>query len=205
MGRIQTLLGVCALGAALALGGCGRSSDDAELAKLDNQLVGSDTDPALNSALQDQILVDPSLSQQSNRNAVRPPESPVQAQYPSGGPIQGAPSGCGAEFEYAAGWANRLPAPFAIYPGSRLTEAAANNQGDCRMRVVTFTSSAAADQLLGWYQARVEAAGYSAERQRRGEDLVLAGTEAQGEGAYFLIVTPRSGGAEVALITNQGV
>ena len=198
--RIATCLGMAALGAALALGGC-QGSEDEELAQLDNQLVASETDPALNSALQDQILVDPALSQQSNRNAVRTPGGPVQAQYPGG---RATEAGCAAgNFDYAAGWANRLPAPFAVYPGGRVTEAAANNEGDCRMRVVTFTSGEAPERVLGWYQARAESAGYSAERQARGGDLILAGVSAD-DGAYYLIVTPRSNGADVALITNQG-
>jgi hypothetical protein len=70
------------LAAALTLAGCNRGGDDGNLASLDNQLT-NDADPALTSALQDQIAVDPELVQQSNRNAVRPPETPNQAQYPA--------------------------------------------------------------------------------------------------------------------------
>ena len=43
---------------------------------------GKDADPALTSTLEDQILVDPALAQQSNNNTVRPSETPTQAQYP---------------------------------------------------------------------------------------------------------------------------
>ena len=203
-GRIGKRVGLGMLGAVLLLGACGRNSDD-ELAQLDNQLVGNETDPALNSALQDQILVDPTLSQQSNRNAVRPPETPVQAQYPGKTELAREAAACGAEFEYAAGWANRLPAPFAVYPGSRLTEAAANNANGCRMRVVTFTTRDAADRIVGWYQGRATSAGYTAERQARGADQILAGVDGRTDGAYFLIVTPKAGGSDVALITNNGI
>lgn len=203
-GRIAKLVGLGTLGAALLLGACGRNSDD-ELAQLDNQLVGNETDPALNSALQDQILVDPTLSQQSNRNAVRPPETPVQAQYPGKAELAKEASACGGEFEYAAAWANRLPAPFAVYPGSRLTEAAANNSNECRMRVVTFSTRDPAERVLGWYRDRAIAAGYSSERQARDADQILAGVHGQNGGAYFLIVTPKAGGSDVALITNNGI
>ena len=59
-------------------------------------------------------------------------------------------------------------------------------------------------QLLDWYQAKVEGAGFSAERQTRDGDQILAGTGPSG-GAYYLIVTPRARGADVALITNNGI
>ena len=80
--RIAFPLRPAILIAVMMLAACGSASDETELASLDNQIVGNDADPALTSALEDQILVDPTLSQQSNRNAVRPPESPVQAPYP---------------------------------------------------------------------------------------------------------------------------
>ena len=50
----------------LTLSACG-SSDDAELAAIDSKIGGkNDTDPALTAALEDQIMVDPTLSAQSN-------------------------------------------------------------------------------------------------------------------------------------------
>ena len=51
---------------------------------------------------------------------------------------------CGARFDYGAQWASRLPAEFPAYPGGRVTEAAGNDHGDCRMRVVTFTTARSA-------------------------------------------------------------
>jgi hypothetical protein len=85
MPKLTRLLSFSALSAALALAACNRG-DEGNLASLDNQLVGNDADPALTSALQDQILVDPSLANQSNRAAVRPAETPTQAQYPAAQP-----------------------------------------------------------------------------------------------------------------------
>ena len=82
--RLSNLLRCTALAVALALAACGADQDAGNLASLDNSLVGNDADPALTSALQDQIAVDPNLVNQSNRNAVRPPETPTQAQYPAG-------------------------------------------------------------------------------------------------------------------------
>lgn len=209
--RFFVQISMAALAAAFSLAACDRKSDDADLAALDNQIVGNETDPALTSALQDQILVDPTLSQQSNRTAVRPAESPTQAQYPMPGggraaALRESVSGgeCGADFDYNMAWANRLAPGFAVYPGSRITEAAANNREGCGLRVVTFASNEASQRLLDWYHNRAVNAGYSSEHQLRGGDHVLAGSNEQSGGAFFLIVTPRGSGADVALITSNG-
>jgi hypothetical protein len=193
--------------ATLSIFACNRS-DDAELAKIDNQIAGNEADPALTSALEDQIMVDPTLTQQSNRNAVRPPERPAQAQYPAGQPKGDQSSavnsgGCASgAFDYNPQWAQQLGPDFAVYPGGKLTEAAANNQGDCRMRVVTFTTGDAAERVLDWYRGRAQSAGYSAEQQQREGDQILAGANQQKGGAYYLIVTPQQSGSEVAVIVN---
>lgn len=67
--------------AALILAGCGASPDpDADLARLDNELAADAADPArdpqLAQSIGDQITVDPRLVQQSNANAIRPPNRP---------------------------------------------------------------------------------------------------------------------------------
>jgi hypothetical protein len=206
------------------LAGCSRGSDD-NLAAIDNELIANGTDPALTSALEDQIMVDPNLVQQSNPNSVRPPETPVQAQYPadaapggSGGHVQSVAAGtgastggpamppsaaaCGAPFDYGMAWAGRLPAEFPAYPGGRVTEAAGNDHGGCRMRVVTYITADPANRVLEFYRSLASRAGFSAEQQERGGDQVLGGTN--GDRAYYLIVTPARAGSEIALIVNNG-
>jgi hypothetical protein len=229
--RAATFIRIAALGAALSLGACGDNSS--ELANIDNQIVGNDADPALTSALEDQIMVDPALSQQSNRNAVRPPETPTQAQYPLPqggqpgarpaavrGPGAGAGSssgvvaqaggggevgiaGCGPDFDYNMRWARALPAALPVYPGSRITDAAGSDAANCRARVVTFTTADDWQRVLNYYTGRAARAGYTAEHQRREGDHILAGTNS-GAGAFFLIITPAGNGSEVALIAKQG-
>ena len=217
------LLRSAAFAGLLALAACGRG-DQNNLAEMDNSLIGNGADPALTSALEDQILVDPNLVQQTHPNSVRPPETPVQAQYPAdstGGTAGGAgaagqvrqaaaggdggapiPSACGGNFAYGNEWANRLPAEFPSYPGGRVTEAAGSDRGDCHMRVVTFTTSDPYDRVLEHYRSLADRAGFSAEQQTRGGDQVLGGT--RGEAAYYLIVTPIQSGSDVALIVNNG-
>ena len=212
--RLSTLR-CTALATALALAACGQSQE-ANLAGLDNSLVGNDADPALTSALQDQIAIDPNLVNQSNRNAVRPPESPTQAQYPSGqsGAAAGGAQASGAagtdcqapdQFNYNRAWANRLPGALPVYPGGRIAEAAGNNHGNCRSRVVTFTTADAPQRVLAFYQDRASKGGYSANRQARGGDQVLGGVSERDGAAFYLIVTPLpSGGSDVALIADNG-
>jgi hypothetical protein len=200
-----------ALAALLALAAC--SGQDANLAALDNELLANGADPALTAALEDQILVDPNLVQQSHPNSVRPPETPIQAQYPPGPdptrPQQAsaggnAATGCAAgNFDYGMQYARQLPAGFPAYPGGRVTEAAANNNNGCHMRVVTFTTGDAHQRVLDFYRTAAARAGYSAEQQQRGGDLVLAGVNGRTDGAFYLIVTPAANGSEVALIVND--
>ena len=212
------LLGIAAAAAVLSLGACQQRAQDAELAKIDNQITGKDADPALTSALEDQILVDPALTQQSNKNAVRPPETPTQAQYPlpeqRRGQVQGRGAGgdaraqgivdCGPKLEYSTQWARSLPAAFSVYPGAKLTDAAGSDLEGCKMRVVTFTTSAPAERVLEHYRSRAGQAGYSAEHQMREGDHILSGSRSGSDSAFYLILTPKGGGSEVALIASEG-
>ncbi|HYI65247.1 MAG TPA: hypothetical protein VEW71_10215 [Allosphingosinicella sp.] len=210
-----------ALAGLTLLAACGGSADN-NLAAIDNELVANGADPALTSALEDQLMVDNNLNQQAHPNSVRPPETPMQAQYPadagsgqsgarvrrtaaSGGGGGAAPpsaSECGAPFDHGPQWAGRMPREFPAYPGGRVTEAAGNDNGDCRMRVVTFTTSDPHSRVLEHYRSLAARAGYTAEHQVRGGDQVLGGT--RDESAFYLIVTPARAGSQVALIVNNG-
>ena len=199
-----------ALGLALALAACG-SGDGNNLTELDNELLGNGADPALTSALNDQILTDPNLAQQSNRNAARPADAPVQAQYPAGSDARvsrasadNMASACGAPFEYGPQWAGQLPRQFPPYPGGRVTEAAGVDRGGCHMRVVTFVTRDPYNRVLEHYRSLAARAGFTAEHQVRGGDQVLGGTQEASDGAYYLIVTPVREGSEVALIVKNG-
>lgn len=207
-----------AVAALLALAACGGAPEN-NLADLDNELMGNGVDPALTSALEDQILVDPDLVQQNQPHSARPAEAPVQAQYPGGpdaeqiirnaraggsggGAAAGGVSRCGGDFARGPEWARRLPAEFPLYPGATLEEAAGQDRGECRMRVATFTTGDPHARVLEYYRSHAARAGFSAEQQRRGDAYVLGGT--RGNAAYYLIVTPAESGSSVALIVNRG-
>ena len=72
----------------LALLACAKREEDRNLDSLDNELVEAGSggtnvsDPAMTSALQDQIMVDPALAQQSNADSVRPPAQPYSGGVP---------------------------------------------------------------------------------------------------------------------------
>jgi hypothetical protein len=206
--RALPLLRFAALAAALALAACnlfgGREKNVAD--------AGNDADPALASALNDSILVDSNLAGQANRNAGR---GPAQTQYPTAAAdspgaqrqlAAGGASGCAApdRFDYNMRWAGHLSPDFPVYPGARVTEAAANNQAGCSTRAITFTTSEGWQRILDWYHTKAVRAGYSSEHQLRDGDHVLGGANERSGGAFYLIVTPKPNGSEVALIANNG-
>ena len=190
-----------ALAGLLALAACA-SGEENNLAALDNELMANGVDPALTSALEDQILVDPDLAQQSQPNSARPAEAPIQAQYPNGEQARLGASRCGPDFVRGPEWAQRLPREFPVYPGAQVTEAAGVDAGRCQMRVVSFTTSDPFARVLEYYRSHADRAGFSVEQQRRGEAHVLGGV--RGDAAYYLLVTPMERGADVALIVNRG-
>lgn len=78
------------LAAPFALAACGTANpSDENLDSLDAELTNATAaakpanDPALMSALEDQIMVDPALAQQSNADALRPAGQPYSAQVPA--------------------------------------------------------------------------------------------------------------------------
>jgi hypothetical protein len=110
---------------------------------------------------------------------------------------------CTGKLDYAMGWANRMPADFAIYPRANVKEAAGVDKGQCNIRVVNFTTPAALKNVVDFYYTKARRGGYSAEYQLRGDDYVLGGTK--GEAAYVLFLKPMAnGGTEVDIVANGG-
>jgi hypothetical protein len=209
--RAFPMLRLAALAAALALSACSWFKGD------DQANAANDADPEIAAALNDQILVDGNLDNQSNRNGGRAPVGPGNSRYPApeaAGPGGGKGSDAAAtlgkncadaaRFDYNMSWARRLAPNFPVYPGGLVTEAAANNQSGCSTRVVTFTTADDWQHILDWYHTRAVRAGYSSEHQLRDGDHVLAGANDKDNGAFYLIVTPKPKGSEVALIANNG-
>jgi hypothetical protein len=84
-----------ALLATLALGACGKEKGNS-LDAIDRELAGdagngAASDPALTSALGDQIMVDPALAQQSGEHSARGPVGPAQTPVPPSAPTSPTP------------------------------------------------------------------------------------------------------------------
>jgi hypothetical protein len=229
----------------LALAACSSNSGNDG----DDSASANGVDPALASALQQQIMVDPALGQQSNGDTVRPPNQPASGGVPADGvaaagaikdgELMHAPaavtadksckecaaareattlgglaarqkdartSGCAANLQYAAAWANRLPPDLPLYPQARVTEAAGTETGQCALRVVSFSSPQPMQAMLDWYYTKAVRAGYTSEHQVDGEEHILGGTRERDSGAYVLFMTSRpDGGTDIDLVANNGV
>lgn len=176
------------------LGACSPQAQNSTDA-LDNELVnGISADPALTSALGNQIVVDPALARGAK---------PAAGSAPGGNVTPGrklAASGDGCDFKPGFAWATKLPDAVALYPGAKVSEAAGSDAAGCRRRIVSFTAAVPPAKLLEHYRARVTAAGYSAEHLVENGANVLGGT--RGEAAYYLTIRPASGGSAVDLVAN---
>lgn len=242
------------LALALPLAACGNEkANDAAVADLDNKLVGPGSDPEVNAALNDRILVDPDLTDNANANAVKAATKPLSDASPADGGYEGdasiealdgaklmrAPKAtvvtaeectncgdrrastlgglaadqgvtrgkgtCDAKLQYGASWANRMPAEFPVYPQGRVKEAGGVDGGICDIRVVSFATSAAMQNVIDYYYTRARKSGYNAEHQIRAGEHVLGGTRDNDGGAYFITFNAKAGGGTVVdIVANNG-
>ncbi len=242
-----TLTALLAIAMASGLAACGQEDGNSDVAELDAKLAGK-SDPAVNGALNDRILVDPDLTDGANVNTVKGANKPLNgATLPNDVSVealdnaklmrapkatvvaaedcqscgeqrprtlgamadeQGAKRGkgtCDAKLQYGAGWANRLPPEFPVYPGSRVKEAAGVDGGICDIRVTSFTTSASMQGVIDYYYTRARKSGFSAEHQLRAGEHVLGGTRDVDGGAYFITFNPATGGGtSVDIVANNG-
>jgi hypothetical protein len=215
-----------ALALALAtLTACG-GSDTAKLDELDARLGNkADADPALTMALEDQIMVDPQLTQQANDDAIRPAERPVQSPIPpgEGGPARAKPgetlgalaakqaqiakdrfNGCLLDVDYSAGWAARLPRELPMFPKSRVVEAAGSNNGSCGLRAVSYSAPAAPAMVAKFYDILGQRAGYRTATGNENGGLMVSGSRASDGSAFYAIVQPAAGGSATDFVSNRG-
>lgn len=193
-----------ALAALALLSACGKPKPAANsLDAMDEQLVNGAVvaDTPANKALAADIRVDPSktgkhqpgdraatvsLAQAAqNQRDGRPAMPAVTEDGDPGG------SGCLGGLDYSNGWATRLPADLPMHPSAKLQEAAGHD-GGCQARVVSFTVPGDRGQVIGWYEAKAKASGYSAGRDDKNGDWNLAGDK--GDTAYYIMVGPAAGG-----------
>ncbi len=209
---------------ALALAACG-GKDDAE--EIDNRIAAkSDADPALTASLEDQIMVDTSLSGQANADAVRPGKEPKQSPVPADEPVRdlsAAPAttlgslaakqgemsrdsfnGCGLSVSYSAGFAAKIPADLPAYGGSKVVEAAGSDENGCALRAVTYAAPASADALVKHYADAAAKAGYSVAVKDEGKGKIVSGKRAADGGSFYVIVEGQGAASTADLVVNNG-
>lgn len=74
----------------LSLVACGSAENGEDAAALDEKLTGKGSDPAMNGALEDRILVDPALAESSNSNMVKAPDQPLDGSVPPDNGYEGS-------------------------------------------------------------------------------------------------------------------
>ena len=112
---------------------------------------------------------------------------------------------CDAKLQYGAAWANRMPPEFPVYPRGRVKEAGGVDGGICDIRVASFTTSAAMQNVIDYYYTRARKSGYNAEHQIRAGEHVLGGTRDNDGGAFFITFNKAAGGGTaVDIVANNG-
>lgn len=253
--RTTFKLPMLALCAVLVLSACGKTAgDEAAVAALDEKLTGKGSDPAMNAALDDRILVDPDMTDSANVNVVKTADKPLSGALPPDNGYEGAiASGeeldavkmlrapkptvvaaqdcqncgenrgvtlgalaaeagvtrgkgtCDAKLQYGAAWASRMPFEFPVYPKSRVKEAGGVEGGICDIRVASFTTSAARQDVVDYYYTRAKRSGFTADYELRAGEHILGGTRDNDGGAYAITFTALSGGGTaVEIVANNG-
>jgi hypothetical protein len=201
-----------ALALLFAAAGCHKAPPPANsLDALDNDLVNgtvADESPA-NRALASAIRVDPAKTGHHAGRIARITERQAhgQAAMPpvtenGEGSLVDAGSGCLGGLVYANSWATKLPADLPMHPAAKLAEAAGHD-GVCQARAVSFAVPGDRGQLLGWYQAKAKAAGYSVGRADDADDWILTGRK--GAAVYHIILgAPDHGETPVDYVWTNG-
>jgi hypothetical protein len=243
----------------IALSACGKQKADVDaVAALDEKLTGKGSDPAMNAALDDRILVDPNLTDSANLTTVTEAQQPLNGALPADNGYEGstptaadisadlqntkllrAPAPrivgpedckscgenravtlggmaddqgvrrskgtCDAKLQYGANWATRMPPEFPVYPKGRVKEAGGVDGGICDIRVVSFTTSAARQDVVDYYYSRAKHGGFTADYEIRAGEHMLGGIRNADDGAYVVTFDAGpNGGTAVNIVANNG-
>lgn len=111
--------------------------------------------------------------------------------------------GCVSQAVYGDHWAREMPAPFTLYPGARLVEAAAVAGERCALRVISFTTPDAPGTVIAHYAARARDAGFDAAREQCEDELRLGGVRARDDTAYVVFAREAADGrTEVDIVAS---
>jgi hypothetical protein len=117
--------------------------------------------------------------------------------------VKGPGGNCGAKASYDMAWSLRLPKAFPIYPRGHLIEAAGNDGGGCRLRVVRFVTPVDPAAVINFYFTLARAAHFRTRHQLTGGAEQLEG--GNGAAAYAVQSRLREDGLTEADIVVNGV
>ncbi len=199
--------------ALVLVAGCSSEDSGSDIVALDDTLLGKGnaTDPALTSALEDQIMVDPALTSQSNQHSVRAPDQPLQAPLPTetaGGPppLAGRPTLGQTVAKQAAKPAAKIASATPLpTPATPVTTRQANFDG-CGLNVsysIGWSARMPSDLPL-FPKSRVAEAAGSDKGACRLRAVTFATAAAPGEVANYYLTTARNAGYAAEVGTENG-
>ncbi len=171
-------------------------------------------DPAVTTALNDPLMVDPLLEQRHNRDALKPADEPYRALLPPGqpDPLRGellptiaarsaaylaeqGKTACLNGLSYSYGWAATLALP--LPADARVAEAAGNDRNGCALWLVAYSSTADPARIEQSYRS---VAGYTVESRSEEGATVLRGRK--GAEGFRATIYPASGGSAVDVVAT---
>jgi hypothetical protein len=110
--------------------------------------------------------------------------------------------GCAETLQYGFIWAARLPAALPVYPRGHARQAAGSDAPGCRLRVVSYVTPVAVDDVLAFHATTAGKAGLVLTARQEGGDAVLSGEGRTLDFAVFARPFDRQL-TEVVLITSE--
>lgn len=126
-----------------------------------------------------------------------------QASRRGAAPPDAGEGACAQSVRAGPEWAERIPAPFRVYPGATLDEAAGIDRERCQIAIISFTTGTGIDRIMDFYYTQARRAGYDAEHLLSGDEHQLGGTRGADGAAYVVFARPAANGrTEVDVIAS---
>lgn len=116
-----------------------------------------------------------------------------------------APSACRYyRLDYGMQWAERLPPPFALFPGMALMDAAGADAPDCALRAISVATAAPAKDMVDYYYTQARHAGFTVRHQRLDKHAILFGARSRDRTSFMLIADAApGGGSRIDLVVTR--
>ena len=85
-----------------------------------------------------------------------------------------------------------------------MVEAAGSDAANCRLRAVSYSSTAAPKAMIDYYLTIARRAGFAASHSGEGKEDLVNGTRDRDGAAFYAIIQPAGAGSSVDLVANNG-